>query len=305
MKLDLDEMLQKVQAGRWELRAIDWDAPGADRVRPEQREQLRDFMRDLVWIEHVGARGFAALADKAPDSRLRAIYRCFEREEEQHARAELALMRRWGMVRPGEIPDANINVRLVVAWLDRHADDIDFATLTCVIAMLEVALDGALVKFLLDEVHDPVCHAVFAHINRDEARHLAVDFHVMEQNGMRPQTRATLRMLARALHPTAALGLLVYVPLLSRMRDNLVRMGFDEERLYRAIRRFDQVGSRSPHTRNSVAYRAIRAHGRMVVRRDHPYHYFGDAMVALTRHIPPRLLGPLPAWAQALSERRA
>ena len=43
----------------------------------------------------------------------------------------------------------------------------------------------------------------------------------------------------------------------------------------------------------------------MVVRRDHPYHYFGDAMVALTRHIPPRLLGPLPAWAQALSERRA
>ena len=282
MKLDLDEMLQKVQAGRWELRAIDWDAPGADRVRPEQREQLRDFMCDLVWIEHVGARGFAALADKAPDSRLRAIYRCFEREEEQHARAELALMRRWGMVRPGEIPDANINVRLVVAWLDRHADDIDFATLTCVIAMLEVALDGALVKFLLDEVHDPVCHAVFAHINRDEARHLAVDFHVMEQNGMRPQTRATLRMLARALHPTAALGLLVYVPLLSRMRDNLVRMGFDEERLYRAIR----------------------AHGRMVVRRDHPYHYFGDAMVALTRHIPPRLLGPLPAWARALSERR-
>jgi hypothetical protein len=34
--------------------------------------------------------------------------------------------------------------------------------------MLEVALDGALLKFLLDEVDDPVCHQVFEKINNDE-----------------------------------------------------------------------------------------------------------------------------------------
>ncbi len=37
--------------------------------------------------------------------------------------------------------------------------------------MLEVALDGALLKFLLDEVDDPVCHQVFEKINNDESRH--------------------------------------------------------------------------------------------------------------------------------------
>ncbi len=305
MTIDLDDMLEKVVTGRWSMDAIDWHAPGAERIRPEQYEDLRAFMCDLVWIEHVGARGFAALARKANDPRLRAIYASFVEEEEQHAQAELALMRRWGMVEPGEIPEPNINVRLAVAWLDRHADSVDFTTLTSVIAMLEVALDGALVKFLLDEVDDPLCADVFAHINRDEARHLAVDFHVMELNGMREQTRETVRLIAGTLSPRRLMGLLVYIPLLSRMRDNLVKMGLDEERLYRAIHRFDAIGSRSPHTAKSSAYRAIRAHGRMVVNRDHPYHYLGDAMVALTALVPPSLLGPLPGWARALAQSEA
>ena len=52
-----------------------------------------------------------------------------------------------------------------------------------VIPMLEVALDGALLKFLLDEVHDPVCHQVFEKINNDESRHLAVDFEVLDMIG--------------------------------------------------------------------------------------------------------------------------
>ena len=49
--------------------------------------------------------------------------------------------------------------------------------------MLEVALDGALLKFLLDEVHDPVCHQVFEKINNDESRHIAVDFDVLNMIG--------------------------------------------------------------------------------------------------------------------------
>ncbi len=52
-----------------------------------------------------------------------------------------------------------------------------------VIPMLEVALDGALLKFLLEEVNDPVCHQVFEKINNDESRHLAVDFEVLDMIG--------------------------------------------------------------------------------------------------------------------------
>lgn len=69
-------------------------------------------------------------------------------------------MQRWGMAEKGEIPVANTNTRLVIAWLDKYTQTTDFATLTSVIAMLEVALDGALVEFLLDEVEDSLCHRV-------------------------------------------------------------------------------------------------------------------------------------------------
>lgn len=303
MTLDLTRMLEKIEAGQWSLDDIDWRAPGADTVRPEQREKLRSFLTDLVWIEHVGARGFAALGRQARDPQLQAIYRHFEVEEERHASAELALMRRWGLAQPGEIPVANINIRLVIAWLDRYSDSIDFATLTCVIAMLEVALDGALVKFLLDEIEDPVCHEAFVHINRDESRHLAVDFHVMEEVGERSAQgpRALARFALRGLEPRRVAGLLAYVPLLSSMRDNLVGLGFDEHRLHDAIRRFDTASQRSPAIARSHAYRAIRAHGRMVVDREHPYHVLADALVALTQRIPTRALGPLPPWTQRLA----
>lgn len=302
MKLDLTQMLGKIEQGYWALDDIDWEQPGQELIRPDQYAKLRDFMCDLVWIEHVGAVGFKALARQAPDPLLAEIYRHFEREEAQHARAELALMRRWGMVAEGEIPVANTNIRLVMAWLDQNSDQLDFATLTCVIAMLEVALDGALVKLLLDEVADPVCHQVFALINRDEARHLAIDFHVMELVGMSQRARESVKYAARTLTPVHVLGLLAYVPLLSRMRNNLVKMGLDEERLLKAIRRFDEVGSRSPATARLPAYRFVRAHGRMMVDRSHPYHYVADTLVALTGAIPERALGPLPAWTRTLLE---
>ena len=127
-------------------------------------------MADLCWIENIGARGFAALAKKAPDPTIAEIYRYFHAEEQRHANAELALMKRWGMLEDGEVPEPNVNIRLAIDWLDRWADDMPLSLLGTVIPMLEVALDGALLKFLLDEVHDPVCHQVFEKINNDESR---------------------------------------------------------------------------------------------------------------------------------------
>ncbi len=123
---------------------IDWDAPGAETISPELHAKLKPFMSDLMWIENVGARGFAAMALKAPTGTLRDIYRHFHAEEQKHANAELALMRRWGGMLDGdEMPEPNINVKLVIDWLDKHSDGLSLSILGTVIPMLEVALDGA------------------------------------------------------------------------------------------------------------------------------------------------------------------
>ena len=96
--VDLDKMLEKISSTQWALKDVDWEAPGAELITEEQWPRLRDFMADLVWIEHIGGRGFAAMAKSAPTKTLREIYTYFCAEEQRHANAEMALMKRWGML---------------------------------------------------------------------------------------------------------------------------------------------------------------------------------------------------------------
>ncbi len=191
-----------------------------------------------------GARGFAALAKKAPDETLAEIYRYFHAEEQKHANAELALMRRWGMLEDDEVPEPNVNIRLAIEWLDTFADRMSLSVLGTVIPMLEVALDGALLKFLLEEVDDPICHAVFRKINADESRHLAVDFHALDMIGNVRLRTLLVQTVGTLASPGLIIGALMYVPLLNKMRDNIVDMGLSEDRLYDAIKRFRKNGDR-------------------------------------------------------------
>src|SRR3546814_3006726 len=112
------------------------------------RPRLPSFMADVAWIEQVGARAFAALARKAEDPVLAELYRYFHAEEQRHANAELALMRRWGMLDGDEPPEPHISVRLAMDWLDRYADSLPLPVLGSAIPLLEVPPDGPLMKFL-------------------------------------------------------------------------------------------------------------------------------------------------------------
>lgn len=301
MGLDLDKTLATIKERQWALADIDWDAPGADLLSDKQKEKISGFMADLVWIENIGARGFAAMAKKAPTDTLRDIYTYFHAEEQRHANAELALMRRWGMLDGDNIPEPNINVRLAIDWLDKYSDSMSLSVLGTVIPMLEVALDGALVKFLTDEVDDPICHEVFKLINADESRHLAVDFEVLDMLGHARMRKILIEFAGNVLSPPLLIGALMYIPLLNRMRDNIAEMGIDEERLYVALRRFANVGDRSAFTRRLPLYQVVKWQGALVINRDSPYHLAADRMVRLSSHYPRRLLRAVPLWSRELT----
>jgi hypothetical protein len=301
--IDLDKMLAKIKASQWALADIDWDAPGADKITAEQWPKLKAFMADLMWIEHVGARGFAAMAKKAPNDTLKEIYTYFHAEEQRHANAEMALMKRWGMLDGENIPEPNKNLKLVIQWLDRYSDDMPLEVLGSVIPMLEIALDGALCTFLLETVDDPVCHQAFAKINDDESRHLGVGFHVLEMQGHGPVYLKALKTLGTIADPRLILGVASYVPLLNRMRDNIIEMGLGEERLYAAMRKFERIGGRTQEGRNNPWYQIISRHGRMVVnRRNRLYHAPVDAMVKLTDRVPEWVMpSRVPTWVKGIT----
>jgi hypothetical protein len=304
MSYDFEAMLQTIIDRQWSLADIDWDAPGAETVSAETRAKLKPFMADLVWIEHIGARGFAGLAKKAPTPTIRAIYQHFHAEEQKHANAELALMRRWGMLEGDQVPEPNIQVKMAIKVLDTYGDNLPLSALAALIPLLEVALDGALVKFLTDEVQDPVCHEVFRHINSDEARHIATDFEVLDAIA---GGGAIGRMVnaAEMLDPRLIVGLIVvFVPLINKMRDNVVAMGVAEERLMLSIRRFEKIGARGKDTHLLPSYQVLRLMGRMIMDRKHPYHrLLADPMVRITNHVPLRLLGKPQSWVNGLNDR--
>ena len=300
--IDLDKMLEKVQSTQWALADIDWHAPGAERITAEQWPKLKIFMADLMWIEQVGARGFAAMARSAPTETLREIYRYFHAEEQRHANAEMALMKRWGMLDGDTLPEPNSNIRLTIEWLDRYSDSRPFHVLGAVICMLEVALDGALCKFLLDSVDDPICHAAFARINEDESRHLGVGFSVLEMQGYNKSTLELLAMMAPLFNPRLLLGIAVYFHLLNKMRDNLVTLGLPEEKLYQVIRKFEKIGGRTREGRRNPWFQIISRHGRwMVNRRNWLYHLPVDTAVRLTDLIPVQVLPPVATWAKEMT----
>jgi hypothetical protein len=237
MQLELDKMLAKIKASQWALADIDWDAPGRELVtqNAELYPRLKAFMADLMWIEHVGARGFAAMARKAPTEELREIYRYFHAEEQKHANAEMALMK----------------------------------------------------------------------INADEARHLGVDFHVLEMLGHGPLYRQTLEFVARMLDPRLLIGIASYLPLLNKMRDNLVELGLKEEKLYTAVQKYERIGG-TPGGRRNPWFRLISRQGRWVIdRTNRTYHVPVDALVRLTAKIPSRALPPVPTWVRQLTWKPA
>lgn len=296
MGLNLERTLERVQDRQWALADIDWDAPGADRITDEQRPALTAFMADLVWIEHVGARGFAALAKQADDPTLVSLYRYFHAEEQRHANAEMALMHRWGMLDDGKVPAPNIHIRLVMAWLDGNGDDLPLSFLSAGIPLLEVALDGALLKFLLDEVDDPLCHVVFDKVNNDESRHLAVGFEVMDRLGSLPLYRHLLSLGRTALRPTAPLGLVAGLPLMTNMIVNLEAMGLDGQRLVDAAKRYETLGNRTEGTPHNPVFQVLKHTGGVLVNRSHPIHRLGDTLASLAVHYPSWLEPRAPSW---------
>ncbi|MGO8769715.1 MAG: ferritin-like domain-containing protein [Mycobacterium sp.] len=305
MTIDMETMLAKIKDRQWALADIDWDAPGAETIRPEFRPKLKAFMADLCWIENVGARGFAALAKKAPTPTLAEIYRYFHAEEQRHANAEMALMKRWGMLDDGELPEPNVNIRLAIEWLDTYSDNLPLSVLGTVIPMLEVALDGALLKFLLDTVEDPVCHQVFEKINNDESRHIAVDFEVLDIIGHATARRLAIEFVGTMASPGVIIGTLMCIPLLNRVRNEMAGMGMEPERLYNAVKRFKQLGERGERTWRVPAYQLLKRHAAMVVNPHHPYQLLANSMVWLSARYPKPLLKPVPSWFKELTYQPA
>jgi hypothetical protein len=270
--VDLARLGDKCARLQWSVDDLDWDAPGAERVDDAQALALGPFMADLYWIELVASTVFGAMAQRESDPLRRAIFETFAADEKRHAEAELQLMVRWGIMGRRQTPRPNPSVAKLLRTLERDAHRIHPSVFSAVIPMTELVLDGALVKYLMRSVDDPLCHRVFEKINADEARHLAMDFHMLEHYGKNHSLmHNTLDMLRSVARPEALYALFFgYFPTLARSRASIERMGLDIGEVATAMRRYVELGQRNPDIARHPTYRLMSRYVQLVTDRRDP-----------------------------------
>lgn len=279
--MDLERLQEKCQRFQWDVSDIDFGAPGADCVSDQQAGALLPFMSDLYWIETVASVVFASMAARETDPTRKAIFTTFAADEQRHADAEHELMIRWGIAGRRQRPRPNPSVAKLLDTLERTADRVHPSVFAAIVPMTELVLDGALVKYLVRTVDDPVCQAVFEKINADEARHLAMDFYMLEYYG---RTYSLLSNTVDFVKSMCARDVLYglffgYMPTLVRSRRSIEGMGMDIGEVTKAMERYILLGERNKDIARHPAYRVMAHWVSALTRGD---DRLGDAMLRLS-----------------------
>ncbi|APR82777.1 Hypothetical protein A7982_08126 [Minicystis rosea] len=176
--MDLERMLARCLSEQWSLADLREDGP----VQPMSREKEMAFVQcftDMAGIERLAAALFAEQARRAEDPTLRRIFETFVEDELRHAEAAVRLAARFDVHKLRRYETCPALAGFAQSFVDvvRYAPpDIGNAYLM----VGELILDVALLRSLDDALDDTVTREVMKLINRDESRHIGVDFHMFD-----------------------------------------------------------------------------------------------------------------------------
>jgi hypothetical protein len=191
--------------------------------------------------------------------------------------------------------------------MDKTADKVPFETMATSIPMLECALDGALLKFLTDEVEDPLLKVVLNKVNADESRHLAVGFHVMGMLSGAPLRRLMVIgfKMANGWGVIGLKHLIAILPLYGAMREELFEMGMDGSRLNASMERYRKARERDPRLHKNPLYKLTSAYSNLTMQRHPVWSRVERALLRLSERIPQEDWPTPPSWSDELTYRAA
>ena len=179
MGLDLDRMLEKCRRDQWRIRDLDWSVkPKA--LSAEDEIAVVQYFTDMAGIERLAAALFAEQRRRVEDPRLKEIFATFIVDEERHAQVAERLAAFYDVhhYRTYRMNDNLVRFRPYFIDAIRY---LSAEIANAYITSGEILLDVALLRSLNDFVDDDMSHQAMDRINRDESRHIAVDFHMVEQ----------------------------------------------------------------------------------------------------------------------------
>lgn len=171
-------MLAMCRRDQWSVDDLDWSLPPRELPREHEIAVCQYFM-DMSGIELLAAELFKVQRDMARDPTLAAIFDTFVIDEERHSAVARRLCEHYDVhhYRRYELNPHLVRFRDPFVRAVHHLPpDIANAYITSG----ELLLDVALLRALDDFVDDEMSHAAMRLINRDESRHIAMDYYMTE-----------------------------------------------------------------------------------------------------------------------------
>jgi hypothetical protein len=249
--MDTGRMLRKCVEQQWKIQDIAWDAaPRA--MAPEDEIAIVQYFTDMAEIERFAGALFEEQQRIVDDPTLKKIFSTFVADEERHALVAERLAAHYDVhkLRKYQPSQGLLDFRPhFLAALKYLSAEIANSYITGG----ELMLDVALLRSLDDYVQDEMSSRVMELVNRDESRHIAVDYYMAEfyaspeyQAWLAKQPRKSLLFKLRAAW--TFVGVLWYAGPFARQVffEPMAKTDPSGKRLREAVKRMQLLGSR-PH----------------------------------------------------------
>jgi hypothetical protein len=176
--MDLQKMLKRCRKEQWSLDALDWSRTPASMSR-DKEEAIVQYFTDMAGIERLAGALFREQARLSDDPVLIEIFNSFVIDEERHAQAGERLAAFYD-VHKYRTYEMNPHLLKFTPNFLNLMQFLNPEIANAYITSGELILDIALIRSLNDHVDDTMCREVMDLINRDESRHIAIDYHMVE-----------------------------------------------------------------------------------------------------------------------------
>lgn len=176
--MNRETMLEKCRREQWKLTDLDWNVTPRTMSKDDEIAIVQYFT-DMAEIERLAGALFKEEERKLEDRTLKAIFRTFVADEARHAAVAERLADFYNVHRYKEYTVTPALARFAPHFINTVRflpPDIANTYITAG----EVILDVALLRSINDYVHDEMSQRAMDLVNRDESRHIAVDFHMAE-----------------------------------------------------------------------------------------------------------------------------
>lgn len=171
-------MLLMCRRDQWHADDLDWTVKPRTMTRSEEIAIVQYFT-DMAGIERLAGALFEVQQHRAPSDVLRKIFASFVVDEERHSLVAQRLADHYNVHRY-RVYQENPHLTRFAPYFHEVVSKIGPDIANSYITTGELLLDIALLRSLNDFVHDDMSEQAMKLINRDESRHIAIDYHMVD-----------------------------------------------------------------------------------------------------------------------------